>query len=219
MLMQKPERYIYMHVCLKQFHGLLFYKSVCNNCSVFSCMQKGLLFQQFKTEQEKSCLYWFQNLIPYFKEYQSSMSSRWVNPGGHLSHSLTSPREAGDNQKGKSEKWCYKDSLIGKAKAAHVNKAKQGYIHYFPAPGNFSPCFFIWNMMLYGLEYPVAHWGSPVLALCPPKFLCTPSLLAIGEALEKTLNFSAIAKTFVFYQHPFGHKSKRKHHTNYCEEI
>lgn len=38
LLMQEPQRYICMHVCLNQFHGLLFYKSICRSCSVFSCM-------------------------------------------------------------------------------------------------------------------------------------------------------------------------------------
>lgn len=76
--------------------------------------------------------------------------------------------------------------------------------------------------MFYDLEYPIAHWRSAVLVLSHPNFLCTPCLLAIGEALEKTLklcvHFSAIAKTLVCYQHSFCHKSKGMQRTNYYEE-
>lgn len=121
--------------------------------------------------------------------------------GSSAAHSL-SPRKTGENQKGKSEKLCYKDSLIGKAKATH--QQSQIGIHSLRSIIRqlLSQLLYLVHM-LYSLEYPIAHWRSAVLAPSPPIFLCTLSLLAIGETLEKTLNlcmhFSAIAKTLLCY--------------------
>ncbi|KAK4822228.1 hypothetical protein QYF61_011869, partial [Mycteria americana] len=38
---------------------------------------------------------------------------------------------------------------------------------------------YILSMMPYGMEYPFGQLGSAVLAVSPPSFLCTPSLLAV----------------------------------------
>lgn len=68
--------------------------------------------------------------------------------------------------------------------------------------------------MAYGMEYTFGKLGSVVSAVSPPNYLYIPSLPAVGAVWEtqKVLmmfeNYSAMAKTLVYYQRSFGHKAK-----------
>jgi len=66
---------------------------------------------------------------------------------------------------------------------------KAGLHHAYPLLGkrnaitsdalpSFFPLLSVLSMMSYGMEYPFGLLGSAVLAVSPPSFLCTPSLLA-----------------------------------------
>jgi len=48
-------------------------------------------------------------------------------------------------------------------------------------PGQLLP-FYRFRMASHGVEYPFGQFGPAVLAVSPPSFLCTPSLLA-GRAV------------------------------------
>lgn len=63
----------------------------------------------------------------------------------------------------------------------------------------------VWlSSTLYGVEHLVSQFGSVVLAMSPPSHLCIPQ--------------PAIAKTWVYYQLCFGHKSKTQHPMGCSEE-
>jgi len=93
-----------------------------------------------------------------------------------------------------------------------------------PPPSFFFSPLCMLSMTSYGMESPFGQWGSAVLAVSPPIFFCTPSLLAggvLGRA-DKTLTLckdcSAVTKTSLCYQHCFQHKSKTLPPTSYYEE-
>lgn len=79
--------------------------------------------------------------------------------------------------------------------------------------------------MSYVIGHPFGQQGPAVLPVFPPNFLCNPSLLASKAALEaeKALMLfkqcSAIAKTSVFYEYCFQHKSRTQTHANCYERI
>jgi len=85
------------------------------------------------------------------------------------------------------------------------------------------PLLYMLSMTPYGMEYPFGQLGSAVLAVSPPSFLCTSSLLTgrVVQEAEKPLTLckhcSAITKTSLYYQHCFQHKSKTQTHTSYYE--
>ena len=67
------------------------------------------------------------------------------------------------------------------------------------------------------MEYPFGQFGSAVLAMSLPNLLSTTSILTVGsggrdKALMLYKHCSAIAKTFLYYQHCFSHKCKTQHH-------
>lgn len=63
------------------------------------------------------------------------------------------------------------------------------------------------KMVLYDVEYLFGQFGSAVVAVSPPNLLPIPSLL-VGENLWLCKCCSAVAKTFVCYQHCFGQNLK-----------
>jgi len=44
-------------------------------------------------------------------------------------------------------------------------------------PPSHLPPVLLFSVMSYGMEYPFGQFGSAVLAVSPPSFLCIPSLL------------------------------------------
>ena len=52
---------------------------------------------------------------------------------------------------------------------------------WLPSPGQF-PLFFLFKVMSYGVGCPFGQLGSADLAVSPPSFPCTPSLLT-GRAV------------------------------------
>ena len=65
---------------------------------------------------------------------------------------------------------------------------------------------FVAEQMLYGMEYPLGHLGSAVLAVPPPKTLPTPSLLVWGGGWRGSLD--AGAEALVCYHHLSSHRDK-----------
>lgn len=132
--------------------------------------------------------------------------------------------------KGKTVDWDH-DSSTDKAKAACVSKAKQGIHSLLPMSRQVfshsqeirvtSHTTAAWESKRHHSECPPLHSPSPALyaiwcgillcgQLCwlsPPKFLCTPSLLAggmeweAGKALRLCKQGLAITKTSPCYQH------------------
>ena len=54
-------------------------------------------------------------------------------------------------------------------------------------PGQLPPVYIL-GMMSHGTEYPFGQFGSAILAVSPPNFLCSSSLLAVwASEAEKSL--------------------------------
>jgi len=125
-----------------------------------------------------------------------------------------------------------KDSLIGEAKAAYVNKARNPFtasivrqvVSHLQESRTPSHVKVTWEEKHYRSERPPFFCflpfyilGSPVPAVSPPSPLCTPSLLTgrVSREAEKALmlceHCSAVTKIFLSYQRCFQHKPKRNY--------
>ena len=82
---------------------------------------------------------------------------------------------------------------------------KHHHLQMSPPSSVFS-LFLLLSTTSYSLGYPFGRLGSAAPAVSPPKFLCIPSLLAVGTVSEAEKVFmlfkhcSAIAKTSLCYQ-------------------
>jgi len=83
------------------------------------------------------------------------------------------------------------------------------------------PLVYMFSMTSHGTEHPFGQLGSAVLAVSPPRLLCTPSLLlgrAVWEAekpLTESKHYLATTKPSVCYQHYSHPKSKTQHCISY----
>ena len=102
-------------------------------------------------------------------------------------------------------------AISRKAGLHHVTVPWEDKHHNTECPSlpSSSPSSVLLSMTWYGMEYPFGQLELAVLAVSPPSFLCTTSLLTGGvvweaeKALMLCKHFSAITKISLYYRHCF----------------
>ena len=68
----------------------------------------------------------------------------------------------------------YTNQVMHNAIAHHLLDTAQSVPRHQPLPSGQLPLVLLFSMMPYGVEYAFGQFGSAVLAVSPPSFLCPP---------------------------------------------